>query len=348
MSRGRENFVHRIWYGESSLYWLLLPLTWLYTAVITARKYLYSTGVMRSETMPVPVIIVGNITVGGTGKTPLAIWLVEQLKQKGFQPGIISRGYRGKVGSIPVKATPESNPDIVGDEAVLMAKRGKCPVVVHPDRVAAARTIIELGVDLIVADDGLQHFRLARDFELVVIDGTRGFGNGKLLPAGPLREPASRLKTVDDVLVQQYSDGNDKFLRRASDWHPAKFDLQATSVSTLDDTKVMQIEMLSGKTVHAIAGIGNPERFFRLLESHNIKVIRHPLQDHADIVQSDLTFDDDLDVVMTEKDAVKCLSWLDTSHCWYVPVDINFRESAGEALMEKLLQKISRRKYKRA
>jgi len=348
MSRERENFAHRIWYGESSLYWLLLPLTWLYTAVITARKYLYTAGVMRSESMPVPVIIVGNITVGGTGKTPLAIWLVEQLKRKGFQPGIISRGYRGKVGSIPVKATPESNPDIVGDEAILMAKRGNCPVVVHPDRVAAARTIIELGVDIIVADDGLQHFRLARDFELIVIDGTRGFGNGKLLPAGPLREPASRLKTVDDVLVQQYSDGNDKFLRRASDWHPGKFDMQATSISTLDDTKVMQIEMLSGKTVHAIAGIGNPERFFRLLESHNINVIRHPLQDHADIMQSDLMFDDDLDVVMTEKDAVKCLSWLDTSHCWYVPVDINFRESAGEALMEKLLLKISRRKYKRA
>jgi tetraacyldisaccharide 4'-kinase len=200
---------------------------------------------------------------------------------------------------------------------------------------------------VIVADDGLQHFRLARDFEIVVIDGTRGFGNGKLLPAGPLREPTSRLKTVDEVLVQQYNDDKAEYLRRAADWHPAKFDLIATSISKLDDSNVMQIEMFAGKTVHAVAGIGNPERFFRLLESHGMKVIRHPLADHAEIMQGDLTFDDDLDVVMTEKDAVKCMSWLDTSHCWYVPVDINFRDSAGDALLESLLKKISRRKFKR-
>jgi tetraacyldisaccharide 4'-kinase len=348
MSHSRENLVQNIWYGESSLSWFLLPLTWIYTALVVCRKYLYTAGLISSQTMPVPVIIVGNMTVGGTGKTPLAIWLVTQLKEKGFQPGIISRGYRGKVGSIPVKASADSDPDIVGDEAVLMARRGKCPVVVHPDRVAAAQTIIELGVDVIVADDGLQHFRLARDFEIVVIDGTRGFGNGKLLPAGPLREPTSRLQTVDAVLVQQYSDDYAKFLRRAADWHPSKFDLQASSLSTLDDAKVMQIEMFAGRTVHAVAGIGNPERFFRLLESHDIEVIRHPLPDHADILQTDITFDDDLDVVMTEKDAVKCLSWLDTSHCWYVPVDVNFRDSAGEALLDSLLQKISRRKYKRS
>jgi tetraacyldisaccharide 4'-kinase len=348
MSRSSENFVQKIWYGESLLYLLLLPLTWLYTTVVAGRRYLYTAGIFSSETMPVPVIIVGNMTVGGTGKTPLAIWLVTQLKEKGFQPGIVSRGYRGKVGSIPVKATPESDPDIVGDEAVLMAKRGNCPVVVHPDRVAAAHRLIELGADVIVADDGLQHFRLARDFEIVVIDGTRGFGNGQLLPAGPLREPTSRLKTVDEVLVQQYSDDKAEYLRRAADWHPAKFDLIATSISKLDDSNVMQMEMFAGKTVHAVAGIGNPERFFRLLESHDMKVIRHPLADHAEIMQGDLTFDDDLDVVMTEKDAVKCMSWLDTSHCWYVPVDINFRDSAGDALLESLLKKISRRKYKRS
>jgi len=229
-----------------------------------------------------------------------------------------------------------------------MAKRSNCPVVVHPDRVAATHKLIELGVDVVVADDGLQHLRLDRDFEIVVIDGTRGFGNGKLLPAGPLREPISRLKTVDEVLVQQYSDDSDDYLRRAADWHPAKFDLTATSISALDNSKVMQIEMFAGKTVHAVAGIGNPERFFRLLESHGIKVIRHPLADHAEIMQSDLTFDDDLDVVMTEKDAVKCMSWLDKSRCWYIPVDINFRDSAGDALLESLLKKISRRKHKRS
>lgn len=347
MSRGRENLAHKIWYGESSIYRLLLPLSWIYTGVVVLRKYLYSTGLKSSQRMPVPVIIVGNMTVGGTGKTPLAIWLVTQLRDKGFQPGIISRGYRGKVGSIPVRATADSDPVIVGDEAVLMAKRGDCPVVVHPDRVAAARAIIELGVDVIVSDDGLQHFRLARDFEIVVIDGTRGFGNGNLLPAGPLREPASRLKSVDQVLVQQFSNDKNELLRRAADWHPAKFDLQATSISTLDNAKVMQIEMFAGKTVHAVAGIGNPERFFRLLESHDIEVIRHPLPDHSEIRQSDLTFDDDLEIVMTEKDAVKCLSWLDTSRCWYVPVDIHFRDSAGEALLSALLKKISRRKHNR-
>jgi tetraacyldisaccharide 4'-kinase len=348
MSHSSENLVQNIWYGESSLYWILLPLTWIYTAVVVCRKYLYTVGIISAQTMPVPVIIVGNITVGGTGKTPLAIWLVTQLKGKGFKPGIISRGYRGKVGSIPVKASADSDPNIVGDEAVLMAKRGDCPVVVHPDRVAAARAIIELGVDVIVADDGLQHFRLARDFEIVVIDGTRGFGNGHLLPAGPLREPTSRLHTVDEVLVQQYGDDYAKFLRRAADWHPSKFDLQASSISSLDESKVMEIGMFAGQTVHAVAGIGNPERFFRLLESHDIEVIRHPLPDHADIVQSDLEFDDDLAVIMTEKDAVKCLSLLDTINCWYVPVNIHFRDSAGEALLKSLLKKISRRKHKRS
>jgi len=229
-----------------------------------------------------------------------------------------------------------------------MAKRGNCPVVVHPDRVAAARALIEFDVDVIIADDGLQHFRLARDFEIVVIDGSRGFGNGKLLPAGPLREPASRLRTVDEVVVQQYSDDDNETLRRASDWHPAKFDLTATTICTLDDQKVMPLEMFAGKKVHAVAGIGNPERFFRLLESHDIRVVQHPLADHAQIMQSDLTFDDDLDIVMTEKDAVKCISWLDTSRCWYVPVDVDFRDSAGDALLETLLKKISRRKHKRS
>jgi len=348
MSQGSEKFVQKIWYGESALYLILLPLTWIYTAVVVCRKYFYTAGLISSRTMPVPVVVVGNITVGGTGKTPLAIWLVTQLKDKGFKPGIISRGYRGKVGSIPLEASADSNPDIVGDEAVLMAKRGGCPVVVHPDRVAAARAIIELGVDVIVADDGLQHFSLARDFEIVVIDGTRGFGNGKLLPAGPLREPASRLNTVDEVLVQHYSDDYARFLRRASDWQPLKFDLQATSISTLNDSTVMQIEKFAGRKVHAVAGIGNPERFFRLLELHGIEVIRHPLPDHAEIMLSDLTFDDDLAVVMTEKDAVKCRSLLDTDNYWYVPVDIHFRESAGEALLETLLQKISHRNSERS
>lgn len=340
MNRSVDNWVQNIWYGESPLRWLLLPFTWIYSVIIAGRRVLYSSGILRSQRVSVPVVVVGNIAVGGTGKTPLTIWLAGQLTERGFKPGIISRGYRGSVGPKPMVVTQESDPAVVGDEAILIATRSDCSVVVHPDRVAAAKLAIDLGANIIVSDDGLQHYRLGRDFEIAVVDGTRRYGNRQLLPSGPLREPVSRLNSIDRLLVQRETDGSSELLHRSSDRPPLDFRLVASAISRLDRSDIRYIDDFSGTTVHAIAGIGNPERFFRLLEARDIEVIRHALADHADITPEDIDFDDELDVVMTEKDAVKC-GWLDTRNCWYVPVDVAMNDADADDLLDRIVEKVS-------
>ena len=342
MSRSSDDWAQKIWYGGSRLRWLLLPFTWIYAAIIKVRRFLYSSGVFRSQRVSAPVVIIGNITVGGTGKTPLTIWLAQQLAARGYKPGIISRGYRGMVGPKPMEVTADSDPAVVGDEAVLMANRSECPVVVHPDRVAAAKLAIALGANVIVSDDGLQHYRLARDFEITVVDGTRRHGNRQLLPAGPLREPVSRLQASNQILVQRESEGSSEqqLSYRSSDRPPIEFRLIASAICRPDNSDIRNIGDFSGTKVHALAGIGNPERFFRLLEACDIDVIRHPLPDHAEITPGDIDFSDDIDVVMTEKDAVKC-RWLDTSKCWYVPVDVAINDADTEDLLNRILQEIS-------
>ena len=286
----------------------------------------------------VPVVVVGNITVGGTGKTPIAIWIAKSLRHRGWSPGIVSRGYRGTVGAHPIEVVADSDPAVVGDEPIMIAAESRCPVVVHPDRVAAARMLVAGGADIVIADDGLQHYRLARDMEIAVLDGERGIGNGMLLPSGPLREPASRLACVDCVLVQ----GADEAVSSVAvpDGNPAgRFQLQASAVSRLDGSVVRHLDDFSGTTVCALAGIGNPERFFRMLEAHGIDVQRRPLPDHALIEQRDILTNGDMPVFMTAKDAVKCRA-LDTTNCWQVGVDVEFEEGAGEVLMETIIQAI--------
>jgi tetraacyldisaccharide 4'-kinase len=238
MSRSGDSLVEKIWYGESSLRLLLLPFTWIYSGVTACRRFLYSSGALRTHRMPAPLIVVGNITAGGTGKTPVTMWLAQQLAERGFKPGIISRGYRGSVGPKPVVVTADSDPSIVGDEAVLMAIRSKCPVVVHPDRVAAATVAIEQGVDLIISDDGLQHYRLGRDFEIAVVDGARLYGNRQLLPAGPLREPLSRLDTIDQIVVQRETGESSELMHRRADSPPKNFRLVASAICRLDDSDI--------------------------------------------------------------------------------------------------------------
>lgn len=320
--------------------WILVPFCWLYSAVVTCRTYLYQSGLLHAYPVPAPVIIIGNITVGGTGKTPLTIWLAKALKERGFSPGIISRGYRGNVGSTPVVASPDSNPDIVGDEAILLAAESGCPVVVHPERVAAATKAIGIGADVIIADDGLQHYRLARDFEIAVIDGHRGFGNGRLLPAGPLREKPARLDAVDKVVVQRKAKQPRQVLRRSSDRRPVYFDLKPTSIRRLDGSETCDLANFAGRQVHAVAGIGNPDRFFQLLESFGMIVKRHPLPDHAKISPGDISFGDDIAVVMTGKDAVKC-RFPEAGQCWCVDVDVEFEGGEGDMLLSLVLDKIS-------
>ena len=317
-----DSFIQRIWYEGSAAYWILLPLSWLFAGLVYLRRRLYERGVLTGVRINRPVVVVGNITAGGTGKTPVAIWLAQQLKKRGMRPGIISRGYGGSVGPQPMQVSADSDPRTVGDEAVLMAKRSECPVVVHQNRVRAAQDLSMLGVDVVIADDGLQHYRLARQYEIVVIDGTRGFGNGRLLPAGPLREPVSRLETVDRVLLNKSVMRSERVVSDLPDDVPVtEFYLKGTTARRLDDSKEVPLAKFAGREVHAVAGIGHPGRLFMFLESHGMQVIEHAFSDHARLSEKDLRYDDDLDVLMTEKDAVKCGD-LAVDNRWYVPVRV--------------------------
>ena len=322
MARHGPNLIQSVWYEGSAAYWILLPLSWLFAGLVFARRKLYERGVLPSVKIDVPVVVVGNITVGGTGKTPVAIWLALQLKKRGMSPGIVSRGYGGSVGPNPMRVTAESDPDTVGDESVLMAKRSGCPVVVHQDRVRAAQEFSELGVDVVIADDGLQHYRLSRQYEIAVIDGARGFGNGHLLPAGPLREPVTRLKSVDRALVNRSVMRSEMAVSELPAGLPVTdFYMKGTTVRSLDESEEAPFARFAGREVHAVAAIGNPGRFFTFLESHGMQVIEHAYPDHARLTEKDLRYDDGLDVLMTEKDAVRCGN-LAISNCWYVPVEV--------------------------
>jgi len=315
-------WIQKIWYEDGAFGWVLLPLSGVYWVSSTIRSLLYRRGVLRTHKAQVPVIVVGNITAGGTGKTPTVIWLVSELRTRGFTPGIVSRGYGGSRSGTSMRVDADSDATVVGDEPVLLARRGQCPVAVDSDRVRAAAMLVEDGVDVIVADDGLQHLRLQRDYEICVIDGARGLGNGRLLPAGPLRESADRLQAVDQVLV------NGAGTRPSS----IGFELQAKDASRLNGSLARPLRRFKDTTVHAIAGIGNPQRFFDMLRACQIQVIEHSFPDHAALTTSDLQFGDQFDVFMTEKDAVK----LGRSHSdmyWYVAVDLTMDSDAATGLI---------------
>jgi tetraacyldisaccharide 4'-kinase len=301
-----------IWYSghRHPLVWLLRPLSWLYGAIVRVRRIAYRTGWLASERLPVPVVLVGNLTVGGTGKTPLVLRLVELLRAQGWNPAIITRGYGGRAEHWPQRVTPDSDPDRVGDEPVLLARRSGCVVVAGPDRVAAGRLAIELSDgDILVSDDGLQHYRLARDLEIVLIDGTRGFGNGHCLPAGPLREPPTRLNSADLVLYKGGAGPGHRMQLRHGEL-----------VNLHDPTQRRPLSDLSGQRVHAVAGIGYPEPFFRQLEAAGLVVERWPYPDHHRYRAEDGDRWRGLPVVMTEKDAVKCAAFAGADH-WSLPVE---------------------------
>jgi tetraacyldisaccharide 4'-kinase len=339
-----NDWLQRMWYGDSLWRYALLPLTVIFAGLVRLRRLLYHSGMLSSQRVPVPVVVVGNITVGGTGKTPITIWLATELRIRGHNPAVVTRGYGGEVGPEPVQATACSSPDQVGDEAVLIADRSRCPVFVHPDRVAAARAAIAEGADVIIADDGLQHYRLQRDFEIAVIDGVHGTGNGLLLPAGPLREPMQRLDTVDRVLVQ--TEGQDvdvPYLRRVSDRSSSAFSLLPKQMRRLNGKAGKPLGAFSGKTVHAVAAIGNPKRFFRMLEAHGMRVVPHAYRDHMQLTQEHLAFADDLPIIMTEKDAVKCGA-IELENCWYVPVTVKFPNAGRSRWLDDLDRFLIRRK----
>lgn len=302
------------WYGRDGrpLTLCLLPWSWLFKSLVTGRRFAYRYKLLRSVRMAAPVIIVGNITVGGTGKTPLVVALVELLKEHGFRPGIISRGYGGQDMSIePQQVTADSNPFMVGDEPVLLAQRAGCPVVIGKKRAAAAQTLLNnTDSNIIISDDGLQHYALARDIEIAVLDGQRRLGNGHLLPAGPLREPAARLKSVDFVII------NGDAARPGE--YAMYFKMEnAVNVVTGEQRPLAQFAL---STSHALAGIGHPARFFESLRCHGLNFTEHSFPDHYNYRESDIDFADNRPVFMTEKDAVKCRRVTTATHYWYVPV----------------------------
>ena len=327
-------WLHRIWYEGAASYQVLLPLSGLYWLLITVRRCLYQMGLLGRWHASVPVIVVGNITVGGTGKTPITIWLSRELRERGFSPGIVSRGYGGSKAPSSMRVDSASDPMVVGDEPVLLARRTDCPVVVDANRARAAQMLVDDGVDVIISDDGLQHYRLLRTYEICVIDGARGLGNRLLLPAGPMRETIDRLGEVDQVLINgRISDANKDL--SVVEQNAIQFELLATEVRRLNGSLTRPIERFAGTTVHAIAAIGNPARFFDMLRAHGMQVIEHAFPDHAKLERKDLEFGDDFEVLMTEKDAVK-LDRMSVDKYWAVPVETNIDPVVAGPWLEQI------------
>ncbi|MCS2163217.1 tetraacyldisaccharide 4'-kinase [Scandinavium sp. H11S7] len=320
--------IARIWSGESPLWLLLLPLSWLYGLVSGVIRLSYRLGIKKAWRAPVPVAVVGNLTAGGNGKTPVAIWLVEQLQQHGIKAGVVSRGYGGKAAHYPLLLTTDITTDEAGDEPVLIYQRTGVPVAVSPNRSDAVQALLAAhDLQIIITDDGLQHYRLARDVEIVVIDGVRRFGNGWWLPAGPMRERASRLKSVDAVIVN----GG---VPRAGE---IPMQLRPGMAVNLKTGEKRSVSLLTD--VVAMAGIGHPPRFFATLESCGVQPVKTvALGDHQALSAADVralaTHKQTL--VMTEKDAVKCRAFAE-ENWWYLPVDAVFDDEQAPRLIQKLV-----------
>jgi tetraacyldisaccharide 4'-kinase len=321
-------WIEHHWRQDTVVSRLLLPAAMLYCAAATLKRRLYRSGWCRAVSFSVPIIVVGNITVGGTGKTPLVLWIARYLASQGWRPGIVTRGYRGRASTWPQLVTADSDPDRVGDEPVLLAARADAPVVADPDRPRGVARLLAQNCNIIVADDGLQHYRLHRDVEIAVVDGERRLGNGRCLPAGPLRERPARLAEVDARVLNGAA--------AADAWSmtlvPSSFRRVGASADSLPT------DGFRGRRVHALAGIGNPERFFRLLRALGADVSEHPLPDHYRYRAQDLRFRDGATVVMTEKDAVKCRH-LAGSDAWYLAVDADIDPRFGDWLQQRLRSK---------
>lgn len=314
--------IDHYWYKGSPWLWLLWPVSLLFCALVLIRRGLYRFGLLSSTSFTVPVIVVGNITVGGSGKTPLVLWLADLLRQHGYRPGLISRGYGGAAEQWPQWVDEHSDARLIGDEAMLLVRRSGCPMVVGPDRVAAAKMLLERGeVDVILSDDGMQHYRLGRDIEIAVIDGKRRLGNGWCLPAGPLREPLGRLKSVDFVVCNGSG--------REGEW---SMQLAPGEVTPLLSGETKPLTTFAVAPIHAVAGIGNPERFFTTLRDAGLTLNQHAFPDHHPYTEGELDFDGTMPILMTEKDAVKYFDYAKEYH-WYLPVSAELPDEFGKRLL---------------
>jgi len=353
-----------LWYDKHPLALALAPLSWLFCVIVGVRRLAYKQGLLTRHHAPVPVIVVGNITVGGTGKTPLVLWLAQFLKQHGFKPGIISRGYGGRAKKWPQLVHANSEPHLVGDEPVLLARHSGCPVAVAPHRLKAVQSLLENNdCNLIISDDGLQHYALHREIEIAVVDEIRRYGNRRSLPAGPLREPVSRLEEVDFIVTKSRKSQANPLLNETgfittTNRYPVKLGSTDTMPSrdsicsihpkefsmlyytkplrrVIDDNVSQPLPTLRDHTVHAIAGIGHPAPFFNCLRENGLKLHCHEFPDHHHYCQTDIQFDDNLPVIMTEKDAVKCKPIAGPQH-WYLPIEARLPARFGERLLELL------------
>ncbi|MBS1230512.1 MAG: tetraacyldisaccharide 4-kinase [Proteobacteria bacterium] len=333
----------RLWYQRplACALFALLPISWLFRLLVSVRRGLYRGALLRSYRLPVPVIVVGNLTVGGSGKTPLVLWLTQRLREAGWRPGIISRGYRGAAASGHA-VTADGDPAQVGDEPLLLARRSGVPVHVGGDRVRTAQALLAAHPEcnVIVSDDGLQHYRLQRTVEIAVFDA-RGAGNSQLLPAGPLREPLQRLSSVTAVVWNSLAEVPEPLRGAARDLPQFAMRLCAQRFFALhDDQRHCAALDLVGKRLYAIAGIGDPARFFAQLAAQGLVFEAHAFADHHDYSAADLAFADDGVLLMTEKDAVKCAA-LTTREAWVLPVDAQLVAAAdGKSLLDTILEKI--------
>jgi len=334
------NLFVRTWYrdmwGWPVVAAALLPLAGMFALVSGLRRFAYRAGWLPVHTLPVPVIVVGNLTVGGTGKTPLVVWLAQALIRHGFAPGILSRGY-GVDASCPVEVAPASTPDQVGDEPLLLARASRCPVWIGADRAEAGRRLLAAhpSCNVLIADDGLQHYRLARQTEIAVVDEGRGYGNALPLPAGPMREPLARLERVHAVVIHGAAEEVPN--RALAGGRPSfAMALIGTRLRNLaDPARVDDLAHLHGRRVHAVAGIGNPQRFFDHLARHGVAVTPHPFPDHYPYRAEDLDFGDHAAILMTEKDAVKCQPF-SRNHWWVLEVDAHLEPGLDNLIVARL------------
>ncbi|WP_306391161.1 tetraacyldisaccharide 4'-kinase [Telluria beijingensis] len=334
MASHLESTLTRAWLRRGPLAILLLPVALLFRLLAGLRRLLFQSGLIRSERLPVPVIVVGNIFIGGTGKTPLTIWLADSLRAAGLRPGVISRGHGGAEGA-PRAVSLDADPRQVGDEPLLIATRTGCPVVVGRRRVEAGRALLQAhpDVDVLIADDGLQHYALERDVEIVLFDG-RGVGNGWLLPAGPLREPPSRRRDFTVVNAPELTPA----LARAVGGQPWRMHLAGEVAEPLQGGRRLPLAQLRDKRIVAAAGIGNPGRFFAMLRAAGLAVEELPLPDHHDFLDDPFGKVDADVILITEKDAVKCRQidhLKNDPRLWVVPVTAQLDPALAEQIVEK-------------
>ncbi len=319
------------WKNNHCLAYCLWPLSLIYRSIIWIRRYLYRWKLKKTIYFSVPIIVVGNITVGGTGKTPLVIWLAHFLKKQGWRPGIVSRGYGGRALHYPYRVTSSSAVTEVGDEALLIVRKTHCPMWIDPKRVRAVQNLLtQIPCDVVISDDGLQHTALGRALEIIVVDGQRRFGNGFCLPAGPLREPVTRLQQADFVVINTDQSTDEWTMQIKPDYFYAL--QRPQNRQTVD-------YFLHNKNIHVIAAIGHPQRFFTSLRCLGLRFTEHVFSDHYVFKQEDLDYGDDSLIIMTEKDAMKCEAFAD-QRFWVVAVQIECDQRFSKALLEKLITTI--------